>query len=100
MDEGALRRDLARQMAALNPKTGRAVGRLPFLSVLQHVKAFRQAHGRLPSSGSPDGGEAWLGRWLDAQREAARNAALPESHASFAEEALGPNWAGTQVADE
>lgn len=91
-----MRRDFARQMAANDRKTGKPVGRLPFLSMLQHVKAFSHAHGRLPSSTSKNPVELALGRWLDQQRKAARSGTLGETSTAYLEDALGTVWDGGQ----
>lgn len=60
--------------------------------MLQHVKAFRDAHGRLPRPESHDWGESSLGQWLAGQREAALRGQLPEALDAFAAQTLGHDW--------
>lgn len=85
-------RDLMRQVSVMSLADGGRAD-LPFLSMVQHVRAFAEVAGRFPDGGSSDQHEALLGRWLQQQREMAAMGALGHTLRVFAEAALGRGWA-------
>lgn len=94
LDEGGrerLRRELERQLVGPGRQNG-SERHLPFISMLQHVKAFREAHGRMPNAASGDWVESTLGRWFTAQRDAVTRGELPHALDAFAARALGRDW--------
>ncbi len=67
--------EIMHQFFGMDPgEGGRA--ELPFLSMVQHVRAFGVATGRFPDSGSADRHEALMGRWLQRQGEMAARGVL------------------------
>ncbi|WP_138418792.1 hypothetical protein [Sinomonas gamaensis] len=90
--------DLARQMSGMTPGEGRRAD-LPFLSMVQHVRAFGQATGRFPDGQSSDRHEALLGQWLQQQREIAARGMLGRTLQSFADAAFGRGWAAAATHD-
>jgi hypothetical protein len=84
--------DLMRQVSMTSAGDRRRAD-LPFLSMVQHVRAFGQASGRFPDDHSSDQHEALLGRWLQQQREMAAMGTLGRTLQSFADATLGRGWA-------
>jgi hypothetical protein len=83
--------EIERQLSGMSAgESGRAD--LPFLSMVQHVRAFAVVAGRFPDSTSADRHEALMGRWLLWQGEMATKGVLGQTLHSFADAALGPGW--------
>lgn len=70
----------------------RGTGELPFLSVLQHIRAFQHGLGPLPDPFSRNPHEAVLGQWLLRQATALRRKELMGPVKGAMDDALGSGW--------
>jgi hypothetical protein len=64
---------------------------------IETLSAFRQAHGRYPTSGDPAPGNRKLAQWLSLQRRANRAGTLPEERRQIL--AVLPGWESSQRAN-
>jgi hypothetical protein len=85
-------KEIERQLSRMSGDDGRRAD-MPFLSMVQHVRAFGEASGKFPDGSSPDRHEALLGRWLQRQRDLAAAGILSRTLHSFADTVLGRQWA-------